>query len=298
MSEIVQDNSLGEDTTLGKDVADYWTEVNVTGHQIFKTPEESLEYFYWRNDQYRGYIERMPVDGQDNKVVLDYGCGPGNDLVGFRVHSKPARLIGMDVSSSSLKEAELRLSLHGGACEFIRIDPESNIIPLPDASVDYIHSSGVLHHVPDLMAIMKELRRIIKPNGMARIMVYNYDSIWVHHYVAYKRMIAECAYAGMTIREAFAKTTDGPGCPISHVYKPEEFISQVAPAGFEVKYTGAAISMHEFQLFQERSVPISEVKLAREHRRFLLNLEMDACGYPIHNGYYAGVDGCYELYPK
>ena len=25
----------------------------------------------------------MPVSGADDKVVLDYGCGPGNDLVGY-----------------------------------------------------------------------------------------------------------------------------------------------------------------------------------------------------------------------
>lgn len=290
MSEIIEESA-------GQVVADYWTEVNVTQHELFKTAEESLEYFHWRNDLYRGYIERMPVSGQDGKVVLDYGCGPGNDLVGFSVYSKPARLIGMDVSSTSLQESRLRLALHKAPCEFIRIDPNNNILPLEDASVDYIHSSGVLHHVPDILSIMKELRRVIKPNGMARIMVYNYNSIWVHLYVAYKKMLVENAFPGMTLREAFAKTTDGLNCPISLVYTPEEFIETVSPAGFKVKYLGAGVSVHETSMFNDRYVAILDRRLPPESRKFLLDLELDSSGFPLYKGTFAGVDGCYELVP-
>src|SRR5437762_4766557 len=78
-------------------VADYWTRYNVTLHQHFTSPSESLAYVRWRNDQYFGYIDLMPVDGQEGKTVLDFGCGPGHDLVGFATRSRPARLIGIDV---------------------------------------------------------------------------------------------------------------------------------------------------------------------------------------------------------
>ena len=87
------------------DNAQYWCDVNVTEHKPFKSAAESLEYFHWRNTQYHNYIELMPVAGQDGKVVLDYGCGPGNDLVGFSAYSKPSRLVGMDISLRSVAEA-------------------------------------------------------------------------------------------------------------------------------------------------------------------------------------------------
>ena len=60
-------------------------------------------------------------------------------------------------------------------------------------------------------------------------MVYNYDSIWVHLYVAYQKMLVENLYAGMNIREAFSRTTDGDDCPISHCYRAGEFIELVRP---------------------------------------------------------------------
>ena len=78
----------------------YWTRHNVTLHHDFGNAEDSLRYFHWRNAQYFGYLERMPVSGYDGKVVLDYGCGPGHDLVGFGSFSKPSRLIGIDVSAT------------------------------------------------------------------------------------------------------------------------------------------------------------------------------------------------------
>jgi SAM-dependent methyltransferase len=196
----------GKDTRMSPDseaaVADYWTSYNVTLHHAFQTHEESLSYFRWRNDQYFGYIELMPLRGQDGKVVLDFGCGPGHDLVGFATESKPSRLIGVEVSPSSLAEARGRLALHGAACDFILADPQSSELPLESESVDYVHSSGVLHHVPNLVETLREIRRILRRDGVARIIVYNYESVWLHLFVAYVKRLIENAYQDLSLEQA------------------------------------------------------------------------------------------------
>src|SRR5437016_1460420 len=110
--------SMGADDARNRS---YWTDYNVTNHRRFASAEESLNYFHWRNAQYHNYIEMMPVDGHNGKAVLDYGCGPGNDLVGFAEYSKPSGLFGMDISSSSIAEAKARLSLHAQPVEFMPI---------------------------------------------------------------------------------------------------------------------------------------------------------------------------------
>ena len=112
--------------------------------------EDSLKHFHWRNAQYPGYIELMPVKGQDDKVVLDYGCGPGNDLLGFSVFSKPKQLFGVDVSKTALEESASRLALHNSKADLIHLEENKNLIPIDNESVDYIHTSGVLHHCKDL----------------------------------------------------------------------------------------------------------------------------------------------------
>lgn len=64
-------------------------------------------------------------------VALDFGWGPGHNLVGFGVYSRPEPLIGMDVSSPSRAEAEERFRLHGIDAEFVKIDGNAAQLVLP-----------------------------------------------------------------------------------------------------------------------------------------------------------------------
>jgi hypothetical protein len=105
--------------------ASYWTS-HMVAEDDWLNAEASMEHFLWRNAQYPGYIELMPVCGADGLVVADYGCGPGHDLVGFSEFSKPARLIGLDVSRTALSASERRLALHGKKAELIHIQENSN----------------------------------------------------------------------------------------------------------------------------------------------------------------------------
>ncbi|MDR1360642.1 MAG: class I SAM-dependent methyltransferase [Deltaproteobacteria bacterium] len=278
----------------GLTVQEYWTGHNVTNHRVFASAEESLENFYWRSEQYINYLNLMPVTGYDGKIVLDFGCGPGHDLVGFGFFSKPARLIGYDVSASSLAEAGQRLKLHGIEAQLIAGGGGADI-PLDDAAVDVIHSSGVLHHVEDLPAILREFRRILKPGGEMRIMVYNYDSIFVHLYVPYILQIEQGLHAGLNLDDAFSRCTDGEFCPVSIAYRPEAFIALAREHGFAGGFSGAAVSMLEARLCAKRFDAIAEQRLEREHRLFLLDLTFDERGLPLYNGAYAGLDGCYRF---
>lgn len=42
-------------------------------------------------------------------------------------------------------------------------------VPLPDASIDCVVSLAALHHEPDLAAVFREMRRLVKPEGRAVI---------------------------------------------------------------------------------------------------------------------------------
>jgi SAM-dependent methyltransferase len=278
--------------------AEYWSDVNVTDHARFASPAASIEYFHWRNAQYHNYIELMPVIGQDGKAVLDYGCGPGNDLVGFAAFSSPSRLVGMDISLRSIAEAKARVALHTDRAEVIPIAEGDARIPLADASIDYLHSSGVVHHAADPAKVLREFRRVVKPSGRCRVMVYNYDSIWLHLVTAYIHMAKQNSYPGLDLRAVFSRLTDGADCPIAHVYRPQEFIDLAAPCGFACRFLGAAISTEEISLLMKhRYEAIQSIDLPREHRDFLWALTLDARGCPMYAGTYAGVDGCYELLP-
>jgi len=239
----------------------------------------------------------MPLTGQDHKTVLDYGCGPGNDLVGFHHYCDLKHLIGVDVSPVSLEQARKRLDLHNYSAELICINENDTTLPLENESVDYIHSSGVLHHVPDPTRVFGEFKRILRPGGEVRVMVYNYDSLWLHLHVAYIVRIVKKLYSDIPIREAFSRFTDGEQCPLANVYKPKEFIEVANSSGFKCKYLGAAMAVRELADFGLRCSAIMDQNLAREHRRFLHDLHLDNRGLPMYGDTLAGLDGCYSLQP-
>jgi SAM-dependent methyltransferase len=274
--------------------AAYWT-TYLVDNAPFQSPAESLDHFAWRAAQYPGYLELMPVSGADDKVVVDYGCGPGNDLVGFAVFSSPRRLIGVDVSPTALQIAAARLKLHGRTAELHQIREDDNTLPVESGAADLVHSSGVLHHVANLDAALREIRRILRPGGTLRVMVYNYNSVWLHLYTAYIHQIERGLYSDAPLLEAFRRTTDGPHCPISHCYRPEAFVEKVTGVGFTGRFTGASVSVTELSLLPRRFDAIGNRRLAREHRDFLSSLQFDASGHPLHNGQVAGINAHYEF---
>jgi ubiquinone/menaquinone biosynthesis C-methylase UbiE len=149
-----------------RSAAEYWSEYHVDSpDEGFISPEESLRHFEWRNSCYLGYIESMPVNSVAGKVVLDYGCGPGNDLIGFAHFGSPDRLIGVDVSAGALRLAAKRLACHNFVAELYQIFESPVTTPLPDASVDVVHCSGVIMMTPQPESILKEFFRVLKPVG-------------------------------------------------------------------------------------------------------------------------------------
>jgi SAM-dependent methyltransferase len=100
-------------------------------------------------------------------VGFDLGCGSGRwaKLVAPRV----GHLHCIDASEAALAVAERNL---GGAPNVTLHHASVEAIPLPDASMDFGYSLGVLHHVPDTLAAMRACVRKLKPG--APFLVYLY----------------------------------------------------------------------------------------------------------------------------
>jgi ubiquinone/menaquinone biosynthesis C-methylase UbiE len=280
-------------------VDQYWTRHTVRA-QRFRSRRASERNLEWRFSEYPLFREFSGLWGDhDGEVILDYGCGPGNDLTGFAVHTGARRIIGFDVSQMALDIAAGRLELHGvddRRVELLSGADDEPAIGLEDASVDHVNCQGVLHHTSDPQAIVAELARVLRPGGTATIMVYNRESVWFHLYTAYERMIVEDAFSGADIYEAFRRNTDGPECPISRSYVPEEFAGLCRAAGFEVEYVGGYLSKHELNVLDRSwARAIVDTRLAPEHRGFLRALTYDFAGRPMYEGLHAGIGGTYRL---
>ena len=276
----------------------YWSAHTVhVGSEHLESAEASLEYFDWRCAQYPGYLDLMPVTGFDGLDILDYGCGPGHDLVGFATYSQPRSLLGVDVSEKAIEIAGDRLVLHGFDSRTQVQKFEGTGIALPASSIDYIHSSGVLHHLPNLPDVLDEFARVLRKEGRVRVMVYNRESLWWHLYVPYAMQIRQKTLAqSIPLPDAFRMSTDGFDCPISEAYTLGSFSKIAGAAGFRTKLVGSSISLTELSMWNKYSRrAVRDKRLGQEHRIFLEEVSEDSSGNLSSLGEVPGINLVLEL---
>ena len=106
--------------------------------------------------------------------VLEIGCGVGTDTVRFA--RSGARVTAVDLSETAVALTAERLADEGLEGDVREADAES--LPFTDDSFDLVYSWGVLHHTPDTARAIREVERVLRPAGEARIMLYNSRSFF------------------------------------------------------------------------------------------------------------------------
>lgn len=299
---------------LGNQISDYWT-----GHTVydewFISARESMSWRKYVFEIYPRYREYADMDrSHEGEVILDYGCGPGNDLVWYTMIANPKSIIGMDVSLSALKNARFRMALHNISkkqCRLIRISETEGKIPLSSNSIDYISCQGVLMHTSFPDKILNEFHRILKDKVTMDcnvcIMVYNKESIHYHLFAPYYlkyidgsliKGYSQDEVQKMDDEEIFRRSVDGSECPMARCWSPEEFIFMCKRAGFtRVEYMGGYFFAPEVEIAKKYlKEAVNDQRLAKEHKEFLCKIKFDGNGEPIYNGKYCGRGGVYRLW--
>ena len=129
-------------------------------------------------------------------VVVDVGCGTGAILERF---AAGAVAVGIDDHADALRYARER----SGAL-LVRSDARG--LPFGSGTVDRAFLLDVAEHVPEDAAVFAEIRRVLKPTGLAVIHVPAHPRMWsphdeaMHHVRRYTRAELESriSEAGLT----------------------------------------------------------------------------------------------------
>ncbi len=100
--------------------------------------------------------------------VLDIGCGPG--IWSRELSRRGYTTTAIDLTMMAAAITRRSLELTGLAANVIQGDAEH--LPFTDASFDGVVSHGVIHHTPDSAACVREMARILRPQGIAVVSVY------------------------------------------------------------------------------------------------------------------------------
>jgi len=107
------------------------------------------------------------------KVFLNIGCGGGYEGLLFSGYG--TQYIGVDFSFNAASYT--KHMIHNAGFEGITYQAEAEALPFQDNSIDFIYSSGVLHHTPNIELTLNEIYRVLKPGGTAMIGLYATYSI-------------------------------------------------------------------------------------------------------------------------
>jgi len=102
--------------------------------------------------------------------VLDLGCGAGPVITELR--GAGLECVGADYSGDMLEFARQRLQSRSlDPAGLVRCDGRST--PFPDASFDVVVCLGVISYVEDYEAVLREIRRLLRPGGTVIISFRN-----------------------------------------------------------------------------------------------------------------------------
>ena len=135
------------------------------GSMEFKAMNNSIRRFVQKRFEFR-YFRNM-LKSQDislnEKVIIDAGCGSGYSTQLIQEKFSPTRLLAFDFMPEQIELAKKRnLNIDFFVGDIRHINESSN-------SIDGVFIFGVIHHISDWQNALKEVNRVLKPNGVLLI---------------------------------------------------------------------------------------------------------------------------------
>jgi SAM-dependent methyltransferase len=247
-----------------------------------------------RSSRYRRESHLETVAGftdHPGELVLEVGCGMAMD--GSRFIEGGARYAGIDQTDVAVRTARRSFELLGLKGAVLRGD--ATALPIASGSVDFVYSNGVLHHIPDTAAAVREIHRVLRPGGRCLVMLYHRSSFNYHFNImvlrrlgalllllpggarlvarltgesdetiaGHRALLRRHGLAYLTDRQLFlSNNTDGPGNPLSKVYtrrQASDLFAEFTQVKTEVHY----LNLRTLPLLDRLLAPATKERLAR-----------------------------------
>lgn len=118
------------------------------------------------------YLGRTDLKGL---LAVDIGCSAG--FISDELAADSATTVGVDIDVPGIKGAQQRF---GSNVDFIC--GSGDALPLPDDSVDIVVFNHIYEHVVDADAVLTEIHRVLKPDGVAYLGLGNKYQVMEPHY--------------------------------------------------------------------------------------------------------------------
>ena len=108
---------------------------------------------------------RVFLKGEKVRAVLDAGCGRGDNLATLWDSHRPPLLAGFDFSPQIVQFALRRFQARSSPRPLLLVCDVQNLC-FQDSVFDVVLGTELLEHVPDDRRSLREIRRVLVPNGL------------------------------------------------------------------------------------------------------------------------------------
>ena len=119
-------------------------------------------------------LERLDFYTQTPQRVIDVGAGTGRGSALLKQRYAKADVIAVDLALPMLRAAKQHASW---LKPFQRVCAEATALPLPDHSIDVLHSNLCFQWIDDLPALFSECVRVLKPGGLLAFSTFGPDTL-------------------------------------------------------------------------------------------------------------------------
>ena len=136
--------------------------------QMLESQIDELEDLFEKRQQ--SCVVEVPIADLSCKRVLEIGSGGGGHSCIFKRHG--AHVTAIDITPERVASTAQKLNMLSGG-RGIAFQADAEILPFADDSFDIVYSNGVLHHSENTVRCIAEARRVLRPGGIAIIMLYS-----------------------------------------------------------------------------------------------------------------------------
>ena len=160
------------------DVKEHWEEEVCGTRNIINKSIDSKAHKNVSNHRYlvEPHISKFISLGanKEKDIALEIGVGAGSDFI--QICNQCNHAYGVDLTDAAINLTRERCEMEG-LSNFTLERLNASELPYENNFFDFVYSYGVIHHAPDTMAILSEIKRVSKPGAKIKIMVYSNFSL-------------------------------------------------------------------------------------------------------------------------
>ncbi|KIL34837.1 ubiquinone biosynthesis methyltransferase UbiE [Cohnella kolymensis] len=117
-----------------------------------------------RHKAWRRFTMRK-MDVQPGQSSLDLCCGTCDWTIALAKASGRGNTVGLDFSQNMLNIGQAKIDKLGMSDQITLVQGNAMELPFADNSFDYVTIGFGLRNVPDIVQVLREMKRVVKPGG-------------------------------------------------------------------------------------------------------------------------------------